>query len=158
MIFQGKSHIIGDNIDTDTIIPAMYCATFKPEILREHFLEKYDQNFKNKVKKGDILFGGENFGHGSSSEHAPITIKAVGISAIIVKSVARIFYRNVFNIGIPVIECKEAVDYANGGEEVYIDIKNGKIKVGQKNFQFKPIPKFMQNVIESGGLVEYYSK
>ncbi len=156
MIFKGKANLIGDNIDTDTIIPANYCATFKPEILKTHFLEKYDPDFKDRVKKGNILFAGENFGHGSSREHAPITIKAVGISVIVVRSVARIFYRNSFNIGVPVIECDEAVSYVKNGDEITIDILNGVITIKEKEFRIKPIPKFMQEVIEKGGLIEYY--
>lgn len=157
MIFNGKAHILGDNIDTDTIIPAKYCATFEPSVLREHLLEKFDPSFKNKVTQGDILFAGENFGHGSSREHAPLALKAVGISAVIVKSVARIFYRNAFNIGMPVIECNEAVHLVQAGDSVEVDLKRGVIEINQLSINIKPIPEFMQKIIEKGGLIEYYS-
>ena len=157
MIFNGKAHLIGDNIDTDTIIPAKYCATFKPEVLREHILEKYDPDFKNGIDEGDILFAGENFGHGSSREHAPLAFKATGIKAIITKSVARIFYRNAFNVGIPVIICEKAVSQVCNGDSVEVDVKNGVIRINDKNFEAEPIPEFMQGIIEKGGLIEYHS-
>lgn len=158
MIFKGKAHLLGDNIDTDTLIPAMYCATFEPSVMREHLLEKHDPDFKNRVSQGDILFAGENFGNGSSREHAPLALKAVGITAVVVRSVARIFYRNAFNVGIPVIECDEAVAYVEPGDQVEVDLKNGIIRIKEMKFTIKPIPEFMQQIIEKGGLVEYHSQ
>lgn len=148
MLYNGKAHILGDNIDTDTIIPAKYCATFKPDVLREHVLEKHDSDFKNRVAPGDVLFAGRNFGHGSSREHAPLAFKAAGISAVVVKSVARIFYRNAFNVGVPVLICEEAVTHVKEGDTVELDTKSGIIKINDKSFDVEPIPEFMQGIIE----------
>ncbi len=157
MRFKGFAHILGDDIDTDTLIPAKYCASFDPAILREHLLEQYDPDFKNRTIQGDIVFAGRNFGHGSSREHAPLALKAAGIEAVVVKSVARIFYRNAFNVGIPVIECPDVIGQVKNGDRIDIDVKAGVLKMNETPFQIAPIPDFMQRIIEKGGLVEYYS-
>ncbi len=157
MKFKGKAHILGDNIDTDTLIPAKYCASFEPSILRAHLLEQYDPDLKDRTEKGDVIFAGQNFGHGSSREHAPLALKAAGIEAVVVKSVARIFYRNAFNVGMPVIECPAAVEAVRPGDSVDIDVKSGILRINDIPHEISPIPEFMQQIIEKGGLVEYYS-
>jgi len=157
MIFKGKAHKYYDNIDTDVIIPARYLNTSDPAELAKHCLEDLDKEFVNKVQKGDILVAGKNFGCGSSREHAPIAIKACGVSCVIAKSFARIFYRNAINIGLPIVECEEAVDGIEAGDEVEVDLVTGSIKNLTKNKEFKakPFPEFMQNLMKAGGLIEF---
>ncbi|AEM77533.1 3-isopropylmalate dehydratase small subunit [Thermoanaerobacter wiegelii] len=154
---QGKAIKYGDNIDTDVIIPARYLNTSDPQELAQHCMEDLDKEFKNKVQEGDILVVGENFGSGSSREHAPIAIKASGISCIIAKSFARIFFRNAINIGLPILECKEAVDGIEEGDIVLVDTDNGIIKNLSKGTQFKaqPFPDFIKEIMKYGGLINY---
>ena len=153
MIANGKVHKYGDNIDTDVIIPARHLNTSDPEQLKLFCMQDIDAEFVNKVKSGDIMVGGKNFGCGSSREHAPIAIKASGISCVIAESFARIFYRNAINIGLPIIESPEAVAAINNGDEVSIDFDKGEISVNGKTFTVPPFPPFIQNIITHGGLL-----
>ncbi len=146
----------GDNIDTDVIIPARYLNTTVHSELAKHCMEDIDKDFVNKVRKGDIMVGGSNFGCGSSREHAPIAIKASGISCVIAKDFARIFYRNSINIGLPILECAEASADIDEGNEVEIDFDTGIItnKTKNKTYQAVAFPPFMQEIINAGGLIE----
>lgn len=153
MIAKGKVYKYGDNIDTDVIIPARYLSTSAPKELKQHCMEDIDSNFINEVEEGDIMVGGKNFGCGSSREHAPIAIKAAGISCIIAESFARIFYRNAINIGLPIIENRQAAQAIKNGETVTVDFDKGEIKAGDKTFKVYPFPPFIQNIIAAGGLL-----
>lgn len=146
----------GDNIDTDVIIPARYLNTTVHSELAKHCMEDIDKDFVNKVKDGDIMVGGSNFGCGSSREHAPIAIKASGISCVIAKDFARIFYRNSINIGLPILECAEASADIDDGNEVEVDFDTGIItnKTKNKTYQAVAFPPFMQEIINAGGLIE----
>ena len=146
----------GDNIDTDVIIPARYLNTTVHAELASHCMEDIDKDFVNKVKQGDIMVGGSNFGCGSSREHAPIAIKASGISCVIAKDFARIFYRNSINIGLPILECAEASADIDDGNEVEVDFDTGVItnKTKNKTYQAVAFPPFMQDIINAGGLIE----
>ncbi|MHB1001753.1 MAG: 3-isopropylmalate dehydratase small subunit [Armatimonadota bacterium] len=157
MILKGNTHKYGSNVDTDVIIPARYLNTSVPEELAAHCMEDIDADFIKKVKAGDIIVADENFGCGSSREHAPIAIKASGVSAVIAKTFARIFYRNAINIGLPILQCPEAVDAINAGDEVEIDTSTGKITnlTTGSVFQAMPFPEFMQKLITAGGLIAY---
>ena len=156
MRFEGKAHRYGRDIDTDVIIPARYLNTSDPQELAKHAMEDLDTEFVNKVKQGDIMVADENFGCGSSREHAPIAIKAAGIDAVIAKSFARIFYRNSINIGLPILEAPEAVDGIEMGHIVSIDTETGVIenKTTGESWQAEPFPEFITEVIQDGGLVE----
>ena len=163
MIFQGKVWKFGNNIDTDAIIPARYLTTSDPQELATHCMEDADPKFVMKIKAGDIILGGENFGCGSSREHAPIAIKAAGISCVVAKSFARIFYRNAFNMGLPIFESSELFEAIQEGEEIIVDSVAGTITLVSKNktFRINPIPPFMEQLIADGGLMKHigpYSK
>ena len=157
---NGKVIKYGDNIDTDVIIPARYLNTTDHKELASHCMEDIDKEFVNKVKDGDIMVGGANFGCGSSREHAPIAIKASGISCVIAKDFARIFYRNAINIGLPILECAEASEDIDEGNEVEVDFDTGVItnKTKNKTYQAVAFPALMQGIINAGGLVEYIKK
>ena len=155
MKVQGTVHKFGSNVDTDVIIPARYLNTSSPEELALHCMEDIDKDFVNKVKKGDIIVAEDNFGCGSSREHAPIAIKASGVSLVIANTFARIFYRNSINIGLPILECPEAVKNIRAGDVVSCDLAKGEIvneTTGQK-FKAEPFPEFIQNIIDKGGLI-----
>lgn len=156
MKFQGTAHRYGRDIDTDVIIPARYLNTSDPAELAAHCLEDLDPEFINKVAPGDILVADENFGCGSSREHAPIAIKAAGVSVVIAKSFARIFYRNAINTGLPIMEAPEAVDAISQGDRVTVDADAGTIvnETTGKSFSAEPFPPFIKDIIERGGLVE----
>jgi len=154
---SGKVWKFGDHIDTDLIIAARYLNTSDPKQLALHVMEDADPDFVSKVKEGDIIVAGENFGCGSSREHAPIALKAAGVSAIVAKSFARIFYRNAFNMGLPIFELKET-DEIDEGNEITVDMDNGKVKNSDKIYTFTPIPEFMQELISCGGLINYAKK
>jgi len=160
MILKGRVWKFGDNIDTDAIIPARYLNTSDPGELAKHVMEDADKDFPSKVKPGDIIIALANFGCGSSREHAPIAIKAAGIQAVVAKSFARIFYRNAFNIGLPIFESKEAAEKIQEGDEIEINAEKGIIKNITKNEEYvaKPIPPFMQELISAGGLIEWTRK
>jgi len=156
LVIKGNVIKYGDNVDTDVIIPARYLNTSDPLELAKHCMEDLDQGFASKVKKGDIIVAGKNFGCGSSREHAPLALKASGISCVIAKTFARIFYRNAINIGLPILECQEAVDDASEGDEISINLSDGKITNISKNktYETVSIPDFMQEIIQAGGLIE----
>jgi len=159
MILKGKVWKFGDDIDTDAIIPARYLTTADPKELAAHVMEDADKEFPNKVKAGDIIVAGKNFGCGSSREHAPIAIKGAGIAAVVAKSYARIFYRNAFNIGLPIFESPDLPDSIGEGDVVEIDADSGVIRDSSgKEYRAEPIPPFMQELISSGGLVEWTKK
>lgn len=149
----------GDNIDTDIIIAARYLNTSDENELAKHIMEDADPDFYSKLGKNDVIVAGENFGCGSSREHAPLALKAAGVGAVIAKSFARIFYRNSFNTGLLILETPQA-DELNQGDEIAIDLDAGVIKnlTQQKEYKFNPIPPFMQELINAGGLIEYAKK
>ena len=149
----------GDNIDTDVIIAARYLNTSEPALLAKHVMEDADPSFSSKVGKGDIMVAGENFGCGSSREHAPIAIKAAGVDIVIAKSFARIFYRNAFNTGLLILECKDT-DKITGGDKLEVSLDNGSIKNLSKNeeYKFEAMPEFMQELVKAGGLINYAKK
>lgn len=152
---QGIVHKYGDNIDTDVIIPARYLNTPDHKELAAHCMEDIDKSFITKVKAGDLMVGGYNFGCGSSREHAPIAIKTAGISCVIAKTFARIFYRNAINIGLPILECEEASERIESGDEVSIDFDSGVITnlTKQETYRAQPFPPFIQEIIRAGGLM-----
>ena len=160
MQFQGIAHRYGRDIDTDVIIPARYLNTSDPAELAKHCLEDLDVDFVNKVKPGDILVAEENFGCGSSREHAPVCIKAAGVACVIAKSFARIFYRNSIDIGLPIIECPAAAAAIADGDEVSVDMDSGVIEdvtTGAK-FTAAPLPPFVQEIVRCGGIANYVKK
>lgn len=160
MILRGQAWKFGRDIDTDVIIPLRYCNIADRDELAKHCMEGVMPDFYRKVKPGDIIIAEENFGCGSSREPAPISIKATGISCIIAKSFARIFYRNAFNIGLPLLECMEAPDRIEQGCEVEVNLNTGDIRESFKgeSFRAKPVPPFMQELIRYGGLMNYLLK
>ncbi len=154
---RGTVFKYGDNVDTDVIIPARYLNSSDPKDLAEHCMEDIDKDFVKRVKKGDIMVANKNFGCGSSREHAPIAIKAAGISCVIAETFARIFYRNAINIGLPIIECPEAARAIEAGDEVEIDFDSGVITDVTKGVSYKgqAFPPFMQKIIAAEGLINY---
>lgn len=157
---RGRIFKYGDNVDTDVIIPARYLNTSDPQELAKHCMEDIDSTFAQKVQKGDIIVADKNFGCGSSREHAPIAIKASGVSCVITSTFARIFYRNAINIGLPILECEEAVKGIDAGDEVEIDFSTGTITNLTKNetYQAQAFPEFMQKIIAAEGLINYIKK
>ena len=157
---EGKEFKFGDNVDTDVIIPARYLNSSDPKELALHCMEDIDKEFVNKVSAGDIIVAEKNFGCGSSREHAPIAIKAAGVSCVIAETFARIFYRNAINIGLPIIECKEAALEIKAGDEVEVNFDTGVItdKTTGKSFQGQAFPPFMQKIIDCEGLVNYINQ
>jgi 3-isopropylmalate/(R)-2-methylmalate dehydratase small subunit len=153
MIVQGKVHKYGDNVDTDVIIPARHLNIIDHKELAKFAMQDIDASFANNVRQGDIIVAGNNFGCGSSREHAPIVIKESGISCVIAKSFARIFFRNAINIGLSILESAEAVEAIENGDEVKIDFDKGEICVNNKVFNVAPYPEFLQNIIKAGGLL-----
>lgn len=154
---DGKAIKYGDNVDTDVIIPARYLNTSEPAELARHCMEDLDKEFVDRVGKGDVMVAGKNFGCGSSREHAPIAIKASGISCVIAETFARIFYRNAINIGLPIIECPEAAKDISDGNNLTIDFETGEIVNHTKNRTYTgtPFPGFMQEIIAADGLIGY---
>jgi len=157
VLFRGRVWRFGNDVDTDAIIPARYLNTSDPGELAQHVMEDVDKDFPRKVMRGDIIVAGKNFGCGSSREHAPIAIKAAGVQAVVAKSFARIFYRNAFNIGLPIFESPEASEKIKEKDDIEIDADNGIIKNLTTGEEYKahPIPSFMQELIAAGGLVEW---
>ncbi len=158
MHFKGKAWKFGNNIDTDVIIPARYLTTSDPAVLARHCMEDANPLFVSRVTPGDIIVAGENFGCGSSREHAPIAIKAAGISCVIAKSFARIFYRNAFNMGLPIFEAADLWSQISDGQELVIDGQSGLVTAGEIKIRTSPIPVFMQELIAAGGLMNYMVK
>jgi 3-isopropylmalate/(R)-2-methylmalate dehydratase small subunit len=156
---KGRVWKFGDDISTDLIIAGKYkFKTIDFDELAKHAMEGADPEFALKVSRGDIIVAGKNFGCGSSREQAPIVLKRVGVSAIMAKSFARIFYRNSFNVGLPLVECPEAVDKIKAGQTVEISLSGGSVMAGGETFSFKPIPAFLMEILKDGGLVEHYKK
>lgn len=157
MKLKGKVHKYGANVDTDVIIPARHLNVSQPEELAKHCMEDIDRDFMKTVRPGDIILASTNFGCGSSREHAPLAIKGSGISCVIAQSFARIFFRNALNIGLPILECDEAVDQTNDGDTMEVKLTTGEIKnlTNGKTFRAKPFPPFMLELISAGGLIEY---
>ncbi len=157
---NGKVFKYGDNVDTDVIIPARYLNSSDPKELAQHCMEDIDTEFVKKVQKGDIIVADKNFGCGSSREHAPLAIKAAGVSCVIAETFARIFYRNAINIGLPIIECPEAAGGIAAGDEVEVDFDSGVIRNLTKGTQFQgqAFPEFMQKIIAAEGLVNYINQ
>lgn len=160
MILKGRVWRFGNDVDTDVIIPARYLNTSDPAELAKHVMEDADRDFSTKVRRGDIIVAGKNFGCGSSREHAPIAIKVAGIQAVVAKSFARIFYRNSFNIGLPIFESVEASEKIQEGDTVEIDADSGVIRnlTRGEQYEAKPIPPFMQELISAGGLIGWTKK
>ena len=157
MELKGKVHKYGDNVDTDVIIPARYLNTSEAKELAAHCMEDIDAAFAGKVKAGDIIVAGRNFGCGSSREHAPLAIKASGVACVIATTFARIFYRNALNIGLPILECPEAAEAIAAGDEVGIDLASGTVtdETTGRTFKAEPFPPFMRELIAAGGLAAY---
>jgi 3-isopropylmalate/(R)-2-methylmalate dehydratase small subunit len=156
-MFKGKAHKYGANVDTDAIIPARYLNVSEPELLAQHCMEDIDPDFLKRVRKGDIMVATTNFGCGSSREHAPLALKASGISCVIAKSFARIFFRNAIDIGLPLLESDDAPDGISMGDTVEVDLEKGAIKnvTTGRQFAAKPYPEFMSRLVKAGGLIEY---
>lgn len=157
---KGKVWKFGNNIDTDLIIPARYLNTSDPKELAEHAMEDADPSWVNKMQKGDFIVGGENFGCGSSREHAPIALKAAGVSVVIARSFARIFYRNAINIGLPILECQEAADEIKQGDKIEVNLVKGEVKnlTSKMIYNAQPFPAFMQKIIKAGGLINHIKR
>jgi 3-isopropylmalate/(R)-2-methylmalate dehydratase small subunit len=160
MELKGSAWKYGDDVDTDAIIPARYLNTSDPAELARHCMEDIDVSFAAKVSKGDFIVAGKNFGCGSSREHAPIAIKAAGVSAVIARSFARIFYRNSFNMGLPIFEAPDAVDGIAAGDRLVVEMGRGVLRNETKGTEhrFTPIPPFMQELVAAGGLLNYITK
>jgi len=157
MPLRGHVHKYGADVNTDVIIPARYLNTTDPQELAQHCMEDEDPEFVRRVRPGDIVVADTNFGCGSSREHAPIAIKAAGVSCVVAKSFARIFYRNAINMALPILECEEAVDGSDSGDKLEVDLESGAIRNLTRGtaFQAKPFPDFMLELLRAGGLVEY---
>ncbi|MGI6550682.1 MAG: 3-isopropylmalate dehydratase small subunit [Syntrophomonadales bacterium] len=157
MTLTGKVHKFGSDVDTDAIIPARYLNTSDPVELARHCMEDADPAFPSKVGQGDIIVADKNFGCGSSREHAPIAIKAAGVSCVIARSFARIFYRNSINIGLPILECPQCIDEVEAGDKLEVDLIRGEIKnlSRGRTYLAEPFPGFMQDIIDKGGLINY---
>ena len=156
-VLEGKVWRYGDNIDTDVIIPARYLNTFDPKELAKHCMVEIDKDIAQKVRPGDIMVGGKNFGCGSSREHAPVAIKACGVPVIIAASFARIFYRNGINVGLPLMEIGDNVERIHAGDKLSVDLSSGKIRdiTTGETFQATPLPGFIQDIAKAGGLIQY---
>jgi len=154
---KGHAWKFGNNIDTDLIIPARYLNTSDPEELAKYAMQDADPEWVDKMKKGDFIVAGENFGCGSSREHAPIALKAAGVAAVIARSFARIFYRNAINIGLPILESKESAERVKEGDLIDVDLAAGEIKdiSSGRVYRARPFPEFMRKIINAGGLIHY---
>ena len=160
MSFEGSAHVYGDNVDTDVIIPARYLTSTDPDELAKHAMEDLDPEFVGRVKPGDVIVAGRNFGSGSSREHAPLAIKGAGISCIVASSFARIFYRNAINVGLPIVVCEGAADGAATGDEFRVDLEGGVVENVSKDrtFQATPLPPFMKEILDAGGLMPWVAR
>jgi len=158
---MGKAFKFGDNVNTDAIIPARYLVKTDPRFLAAHAMEGSDQpDFARRVREGDVVVAGENFGCGSSREHAPVALTGAGVACVIARSVARIFYRSAINIGLPLLECPEAADGISAGDEVEVDLASGTVRDATTGrvFRVEPLPEFMRAIFDAGGLVEFAKK
>jgi 3-isopropylmalate/(R)-2-methylmalate dehydratase small subunit len=158
--FEGSAHVYGDNVDTDVIIPARYLTSTEPEELAQHAMEDIDPDFVGRVKPGDVIVAGRNFGSGSSREHAPLAIKGAGISCIVAASFARIFYRNAINVGLPIVVCEGAADGAATGDAFRVDLEGGVVENATKGASFTatPLPPFMKDILDAGGLMPWVAR
>lgn len=154
---RGAAHVYGADVDTDAIIPARYLNVWEPALLAEHCMEDIDPDFRTRVAAGDIVVAATNFGCGSSREHAPIALKACGVSCVVAESFARIFFRNAINIGLPLLECPEAVDTCAAGDILEIDLAGGRISnlTSGLSFTARPYPEFMMGIVNAGGLIQH---
>ena len=159
-IIEGRALKLGDDIDTDSILPGRYLTLSKPEDLGKHVMEGYDLHYKDKIREGDVIVAGSNFGCGSSREHAPIALKAAGIKAVVAKSFARIFYRNATNIGLPLVEAPNGPDDIKEEDMLKIDLEQCTLTntTQEKDYDFTKLPEFMFEIVENGGLIEYLNK
>ncbi|HEX9234921.1 MAG TPA: 3-isopropylmalate dehydratase small subunit [Actinomycetota bacterium] len=159
-MIEGRAHVYGDNVDTDVIIPARYLTSTDPEELARHCMEDIDADFVSRVRPGDVMVGGRNFGSGSSREHAPLAIKGAGISVIVAESFARIFFRNAINIGLPIVECPGVTDGAETGDGFIVDLEAGTVENLTKGMRFRatPLPPFMQEILDAGGLMPWVGR
>ena len=155
MRFEGTAHVYGDDVDTDVILPGPYMNLSDPQELGKHALEGLDPGFVQRVQPGDILVAGHNFGCGSSREHAPIALKGAGVSCVIAKGFARIFFRNAINIGLPIVIASEPVDAIESGDSVAVDTDQGRIYARNRAFEIQPLPPFINELIQAGGLQEF---
>jgi 3-isopropylmalate/(R)-2-methylmalate dehydratase small subunit len=156
MKIKGKAWNYGDDVNTDYILPGIYLELTDPAEMGRHAMEGMDPEFSRKVRVGDVVVGGRNFGLGSSREHAPMALKAAGIAAVVAESFARIYYRNSFNLGLPALECPDVSEHVKTGDAVEVDMDVGTITVNDsKTLRFKPVPEFMQSILDAGGLREY---
>lgn len=157
---KAKGHVFkyGDNVDTDVIIPARYLNSFDAQELASHAMADIDPEFVNKVQPGDLIVANKNFGCGSSREHAPLCLKTAGVSCVIAETFARIFYRNAINIGLPVIVCKDLHENVNAGDEMELDLQEGIVRVGDKEYQCTKLPAYMQGILDQGGLIASLNK
>jgi len=157
MPMRGRAHKLGHHIDTDVIIPARYLVTTAPAELAKHCFEDLDPTLRTRIAPGDVIVAGENFGQGSSREHAPIAIKGLGVGCVIAASFARIFYRNAFNLGLPIVECPEAYDRVHDADELEVDLETGRVGnlTTGESYAGSPLPEFMKRLVEAGGIVAY---
>ncbi|MCL6553610.1 MAG: 3-isopropylmalate dehydratase small subunit [Firmicutes bacterium] len=157
MTHRGTAWRLGDHVDTDVIIPARYLVTVDPKVLAAHCFEDLDPTLASRIRPGDIIVAGENFGQGSSREHAPIAIKGLGVACVIARSYARIFFRNAFNIGLPLFECRDLPDVTETGDVLVVDAGTGRIVNETKGttHQAAPLPEFMRRLVAAGGIIEY---
>ncbi len=155
MILEGTVHKVGDDVDTDVIIPGRYLSVQEPEQIARHVFEGVDPGFAARVKSGDILVAGRNFGCGSSREHAPIGLRALGLGCVVAASFARIFYRNAINLGLPILICPEAAAAAKEGARMRVDTSTGRIEIAGRTFSAEPFPPFLEALIQAGGLVSW---
>ena len=160
MTFEGSAHVYGDNVDTDVIIPARYLTSTEPAELAKHAMEDIDPDFVSRVKPGDVIVAGRNFGSGSSREHAPIAIKGAGVACIVAASFARIFYRNAINVGLPIVVCPGAADGAKTGDSFRVDLEAGVVDnlTRGARFQASPLPPFMKQILDAGGLMPWVAR
>ena len=156
-LIEGTAHRLDDHVNTDLIIPATYLVASDPEELGEHLMEGHDPEFRSRVKPGDIIVAGENFGSGSSREHAPLAIKGAGIACVIASSFARIFFRNAINVGLSILESPEAVKAIDEGDRLRVDLASGTIEnlTAGEEFSVEPYPEFMRRIVDQGGLINY---
>ena len=159
-MIEATAHVYGDNVDTDVIIPARYLTATEAEELAKHCMEAVDEDFVSRVRPGDVMVGGRNFGSGSSREHAPLAIKGAGISVIVAESFARIFFRNAINVGLPIVECPGVADGAETGDRFRVDLDTGLVENVTKGTRFEatPLPEFMQEILDAGGLMPWVAR
>lgn len=158
MAFEGEVHVLGDNVDTDGMIPGRYLSIVEPAEMAKHIFEEIDPGFVGRVKPGDILVAGSNFGSGSGREQAPLGLKALGISCIVAVSFSRIFYRMAIDLGLPILVCAEAARSARQGERARVDTRTGEIAIGGRPYRTQPLPDFVQDVLDQGGLPQWVKK